>query len=507
MTALAIRRGMGLATATVVLWAISATALGQSLERRVQEALLRARLGGAAVGVSVLDVETGTELVSIETRAKDGDSRGYIPASNLKLLTSGAALAVLGADFEFRTTLLQDGDTLIVRGSGDPGLADPELLDQMKVGLDSILDQLVAHAKQAGAAGIREIVLDDRVFDREYVHPDWPRDQLHLSYCAEVSGLNFHANVLNVYVEPARSQPEAPWLVVKRSLKRVKQGENELRLDRDRQDPFTFKLSGNLRYAPDRPVQVTVHESSILLGKLLADRIVRDGMAAPGISGATMPVRLVSQDEARIESAGLRTLTVVRTPIAVVLERCNVDSDNLYAESLLKYAGHHVTGQPGSWANGTAVVRMQIRDRIGPEAASQVILSDGCGLSRSNRVTPGVMTRWLASMAADPKLGEVFIESLPTVGEGTLKKRFVRTKLRCEVRGKSGYIRRVRTLSGYVVDRGSGQKLAYSVLVNNVPADGDARSKEFHEDVVKLLDAYLADNAGTMSRNRERMGG
>jgi len=193
-----------------------------------------------------------------------------------------------------------------------------------------------------------------------------------------------------------------------------------------------------------------------------------------------------------------------------VLERCNVDSDNLYAESLLKYCGHKSTGQPGSWSNGAAVVRMIMKERLGSEMASQLIMTDGSGLSRGNRVSPGMVTRWMASLARDDKLGAMFVASLPTVGEGTLKKRFKGAKLRCEVRGKSGYIREVRTLSGFVTDPVSMRRMAYSVLINEIPADGDIKAKEFHETVVKLIDEELAGAAEAVKqkkRDGERIGG
>lgn len=511
------------ATAAILAIGLSTlTASGQNLERKVRDALNQARLGTAKVGVYIYDVTRGTELVDIRV---GGGDQGMIPASNLKLLTSGAALAQLGADYEFRTTLVLAGDKLVVRGTGDPALADPELLNTMGLDLNTMLDRLVSMAKQTAgtATGIREIVLDDRVFDRESVHPEWPREQLHLAYCAPVSGLNFHANLMNVYVEPARSQPEAPWIVVKRSLKRVKSGQNELRLDREAsaagtQEPmggYTFKLSGNLRGAPDGPIQVTLDRASLILGRMLADRLAREGMLAAGTTADSVAVRLIGTNEELGTGGGAKELAAVKTPLRVVLERCNKDSDNLYAESLLKFTGHHATGQSGSWSNGTAVVRMQVRDRLGSDFASQFIMTDGSGLSRGNRVSPEMLGRWLANIASDPKLGPSFVDSLPAVGEGTLKKRFKGSKLHCDVRGKSGYIRQVRTLSGYVTEPESGHRVAYSVMVNEIPPSADAKSKEFHESVVEAIDDMLARQAAAgggaakakPDDTRERVGG
>jgi D-alanyl-D-alanine carboxypeptidase/D-alanyl-D-alanine-endopeptidase (penicillin-binding protein 4) len=521
------RSGVSWRTGLLAAIAIGVSTLAanaQSLERKVRDALGQARLGTAKVGVYIYDVTRGVELVDI--RVGGVGDRGMIPASNLKLLTSGAALAQLGPDFEFRTTLVLDGDLLVIRGSGDPALADPELLSTMGIDLNTMLDRLVSMAKQTAGPGvaIRGVVLDDRVFDRESVHPEWPREQLHLAYCAPVSGLNFHANLMNVYVEPARSQPEAPWIIVKRSLKRVKTGQNELRLDREpspagTEEPlggYTFKLSGNLRSPPDGPVQVTVDRACLMLGRLIGDRLIKEGMAAAGLTSQTLPVRLIGATEEIGTRPGAKELAAVKTPLRVVLERCNKDSDNLYAESLLKAMGHHATGQAGSWSNGTAVVRMQVRDRLGSDFASQLVMSDGSGLSRGNRVSTEMLGRWLANIASDPRIGPAFVESLPTVGEGTLKRRFKGSKLHCDVRGKSGYIRQVRALSGYVTEPTSGRRIAYSIMVNDIPPSADAKSKEFHEDVVEAIDAMLARDAasgggaaeGSKSDDtRERIGG
>lgn len=485
------------------------------LERRVQSVLSQARLGTARVGVSIVDVATGRELVDIQTNAGAGRAGAnqplspgsFVPASNLKLLSSGAALAVLGKDFEFQTKFIWDGadsGRLIVRGSGDPAFADPDLLDKMRLGVDQFVDRLVDSMKAAGVSGVKEIVLDDRVFDREYVNPEWPTEQLSRPYCAQVNGLNFHANLLNVYVTPGasvgsepgvRTEPSGSWLQMKRLAKTVKEGNTEVWLDRDAGTAFGFRVHGTVRTALTEPVQVTVNEPSLMLGRVLADRLMRSGL------GTGIQARLIAPDEELYATADRqKVVALVKTPISVVLERCNVDSDNLYAESLLKLAGHTVTKQPGSWSNGASVVRMQLRDKLGADIAGSLVLSDGSGLARSNRVTPTMLAKWLAEMAKESS-GPLFVRSLALAGEeGTLRRRFRGSKLKNEIRAKSGYIREVRTLSGYVTHEASGQRIAFSVLVNNVPAGADQRAKEFHENVVEAVDQWLFEqHAGTQS--------
>lgn len=484
--------------AVVALLACAAGAAADTLEGKVKGALAQARLGNAKVGVSVLDCQTDKELVDIAPSGASAD-RGLIPASNLKLLTSGAALLTLGKAHEFRTELVVDGTRLIVKGAGDPAFADPELLDKMQMSVDQFVDKLVESIRASSPqGGLTEVIVDDRVFDREFVHPDWPAGQLHLSYCAQVSGMNFHGNVLNVFVSPgqtvgaeaaARPEPSGNWITIRRLAKTAKGGNTEVWLEREPSPPnppYSFRLHGTVRNTLDRPVQVTVQDPGLFFARVLADRLKKAGLT--GAAGIT--ARTAAPEE---QFTGGTVAAVVRTPISVAMERCNIDSDNLYAESLCKAAGHKATGQPGSWINGSALIRMQVRDRLGAEYASSLNLADGCGLSRNDRVSAETLTRWLRVMANDADCGDLYVRSLAIAGEeGTLRKRFKGSKIRNEVRAKSGYIREVRTLSGYVTNLPTGRRIAFSILINDVPSGADARAKEAHEKIVEIVDDYLA---------------
>lgn len=478
-------------TACAAALLIAPGALGQSLEKRVQGAIANARMGNAKIGVSIVDVQTGRALVDI---APSGDE-GLMPASNMKLITTGTAFLVLGKDFELQTKIVIDGERVIVRGAGDPAFGDPHLLETMHSSIEQFTDRLVESVKKAAPTAIREIVVDDRIFDREYVHQDWPANQLSRAYCAQVCGLNFHANVLDVYVAPGqagnepsvRTEPNGPWLTVRRAARTVREGNTEIWMEREK-EPFTFKLHGTVRTAVVEPVQVTVNEPSLMFGKYFADRLTRAGLG----STQGIAVRLANPEDAAIDGPNARVAVVVRTNMSVLLERCNVDSDNLYAESLLKLCGHTVTGQPGTWGSGAAVVRMQLKDKLGADTAAKIAIADGSGLSRNNRVSASTLARWLKTLCEAPG-GDEFVKSLALAGEeGTLRKRFKGSKLKCEVRAKSGYIREVRTLSGYVTNPETGRRCTFSVMVNDVPAGADLRAKDLHEDIVELVDAYLA---------------
>lgn len=517
------RRGREGVLAGFAALALSAGCLAQDLTRQVENIVSRAKLGSSSVGVCVIDLSSGKEIASYRK-----DER-MIPASNMKLLTSGAALSVLGPDYEFRTQLERHGDRIVIRGAGDPAFADPALLGQMQISLDGFMSRLVESVTRAGMTRCAEIIVDDRYFDRDYIHPDWPRDQLDKGYCAEVSGLNFHANVLQVFAAPSSresemaiitTEPTGAGIEVRSRARTVKGPNSNTAVGALRQGlENSFTITGTVNSPLRDPAETTLHEPSLVFARLLSERLADAGVVVPATAGVApgdpltkrsglsnaAPCRLVGADEA-IGEPDL-VLAVVRTPLSVVLDRCNQDSENLYAESLSKTIGRVSTGQPGTWSSGASVLRLQVRDRLGPDAAATLNAADGSGMSRGNKVTASLLARWLESIAGDQKVGPAFISSLPRArAEGTMRRRFNDKRLANEVRGKSGLLNGVRTLSGYITDPETGRMVSYSILVNDIPSDvPGTRVKEFHEEVVVAVDQWLASR--TRGAVQEKLGG
>lgn len=479
------------------------SALGQPLQTEVDRFIQGSKLGKSRIGVSIIDAGTGEVLA-----ARNADQE-FCPASNMKILSTGAALWTLKPDFVFKTELKLDGDRLVVIGSGDPAFGDPEILQNAspRMTVSDMLSTLASSVTRAGIKQLSEVIVDDRIFDREFVHSSWPKDQLDRWYCAEVSGLIFHANVLDVYPRPGSDgqkptvsiDPESSIVEIDVSKARsVSTGNNSVWLKRDSNDN-RFQLMGDVRFAVTQPVRVTLTQNPTFFGQVLADRLEQSGVTltganapAPGGGGPGQSARAAYPDEA---FQGDRTIAIITTPLADVVRRCNVESYNLYAEALIKRIGHDVTGQPGSWENGATVIRMLLSEKIGPDSAKSTIVRDGSGMSRDNRVSPSTMTRWLAAIANDPAIAPTFIHSLPKPGEGTLERRFKNNRPKNELRAKSGYIRNVRTLSGYVIDE-RGRAVAFSILANDVPAgEEDQAALQLHEQIVGLIDGYLGNGS------------
>lgn len=457
-----------------------------------------AKVGQSRIGVSIVDTVNGEVLFASRS------SEALIPASNMKILTSAAALWALGPDWVYRTELREADGRLILVGSGDPALADPELLSRSepRLTVEDFLTILSESVRKAGILDVSEIVLDDRIFDRVYTHPSWPENQLDKWYCAQVSGINFHANVLAFFPRPAqggstqpptvRVQPSAPWIDIENRARTTAGERNTVSVLRTA-DPFRFRLAGEVAVPSVVPIEVSVTRPMELFGLLLADRIRQAGVDLPDSPGT---VRLARTEE---EFPKGRTVAVITTPIADVLKRCNTDSYNLYAESLLKSIGHRATNTPGSWENGGKVLLMLLSEKLGPGYAASTRVADGSGMSRENAVSPDTITRWLTTIARDRTIADAFIASLAKPGEGTLKRRFQGARLKCDVRAKSGYINRVRSLSGYVTHRDTGECLAVSFIANDIPGDVHGNVFDLAEDVFKTVDTYLSRRAARQS--------
>jgi D-alanyl-D-alanine carboxypeptidase/D-alanyl-D-alanine-endopeptidase (penicillin-binding protein 4) len=504
----ALRRArLSLFAVLAALFLISAGAMAD-LRADVQQAINSARLKGATIGISIRDAETNAELVDV------GGDQLLIPASNMKLLTTGAALHVLGASFEFKTRLVRDGDRLIVIGDGDPGFGDPELLAIMAlpstapadgapprpgIDVETFLNLWVRPVVEKGIKSVSEIVVDDRVFDRQFVHPDWPADQLNLHYRAQASGLTFHLNVLQFFPKPRKgerpiigdSRPLAPWLQVlnKGTSRTGSDDKNEAWIARQ---PGTNELTlyGNVRFAYKEPlVRVTVHDMPQFFARIMSDRLTSAGVTVKAFRAAAPGDPPTSQ-----WAAGETIGPVIYTPISTAVTRCNRDSENLYAECLLKRIGYASTRQPGSWTNGSAIIRHVVHERLSdPTLASKVIVKDGSGLSRENKVAPETFTAWLSSFHRDSALSAIFVDSLAVGGEsGTLAKRFQQRDLRgAIVHGKSGYIDGVSCLTGYV-STPDGRRRSFSVMVNNLKDGTVGEAKKLQEAVVVAIAKDMA---------------
>jgi len=443
---------------------IAQVALGD-LQATVESIVRSSNLGGGTASVCVIDTQTGEIIAELKSTTP------MIPASNQKLLTAGAALHVLGPEFTFNTRLVLDGDNLTIIGDGDPTIGDPELLGitdwstENKL-LDAQLQPWVDAIESQHVNKINTLYVDDRIFDQNFVHPSWPANQINNWYCAQVSGLNYHLNVVHFYPSPRKGTtsslgdiaPRMSWITFgnKTSSKLGKNSKSSFWIARL---PNTNNMTarGNVNAKHTVPVKVAFHDPAIVLGNTLADLLRKNGIAVG-------KVQHVVQHE--LHTDGYIVYTHV-TPLQIALQRSNTDSHNMYAESLLKRISAAATKRSGTFDEGANVVETVMKQRLN-ETLRGTVIADGSGMSRDNKISTKILARWLASFDLHDPAGQSLVESLATPGSGTLENRFKGIDFGgATVHAKSGYLRGVCSLSGYITFD-HRDPLVFSVIVNNI---------------------------------------
>ena len=478
--------------AYIALCVLVSCAPAANLESSVRDLIASAGLGKARIAVSVRSCTDLQELVAIN------DLSPMIPASNMKCFSTGVALVELGPTFSFKTELQLIGNDLVLVGDGDPTTADPETFDQLIMRTpdgvirdfdeEAILALWTAGAQQADITHINGLRIDDRVFDREFVHPTWKKDQLNKTYSAEVAGINFHANHM-IFAPRAGSprpswndhHPKAPWIIAAATNKSTNASGSAGHAPwfAGKAGAAGFEFRGTVKRGTFAPVEVTLHDPPNFLAHVLSDRLASAGIEVNYINRVAdfeslPPGRVIGP--------------IIATPIMGVIKRCNEESQNLYAEALLKRTIHAHTGRPGSWKDADETMKTIIRKILGSSAMQLlegVEFIDGSGLSRENKINASLMTAWLSALA-NKNFGNAFVDSFAEGGkEGTLKNRF-KTPLQngAKVEAKSGYINGVSCLSGYVTMK-NGERLAFSVLINN--ASNIGKAKTLQERIVKAI--------------------
>jgi len=413
------------------------------------------------------------------------------PASNMKLLTSAASLDRLGASFAFETVLARWGDDLVVIGGGDPATGDPRLAARAGEDRLALFDRWTEMLAAAGLTEVRgSLVLDASLFDDRLVHPSWPEDQLQQWYAAPVAGLNINDNCIDVTVRPGAGAgqpaefavwPPNGWVRIENRTVTGGRG---------------FPTIGRLGRSPRYLLSGSCGRSGALQSVAVPDPVelfadsLRTRLRSRGISVRGPTVRRRVADARGGVPSDCTVLHRARTPLTVVLGRCNQNSQNLFAECLFKRLGlaesladprPGLDRPQGSWPAGQRAVR-RFLSSLGLED-ERTVIDDGSGLSHENRLSARVLTEVLGHMFGRSDR-EVFVASLTTPGgEGTFGKRLYELEGRLFV--KTGTIRGVNALSGYVRSAEGGW-LCFSLLINDIPGSSAAH-RQLQDAFCRLL--------------------
>lgn len=442
-----------------------------NLSRRLTATLTGAKLGNnAVVGAYVINLSDGSVIANLNGNTP------MIPASNQKVLTTAAALCELGEEFKFVTSLhirgqvrdgVLDGD-LMLRGTGDPNISGRDHGGDTTKPLRII-------AAGLETLGIRRVTgalyFDGTAFSGDRFHPDWPEDQYLRWYTAEVSALTLNDNCLTITVAPSTPgqsaritvSPQGSGFTFTGAVSTTGgRGDPKVGWSRTR-DGTELKLWGELSASRGAySGECTVPDPDRFCATVFKHLLEQSGVSFAGdLHDAATIVPATGKPVAQLPD--WREVSRHESDLASTVYICNTRSQNLYAECILRALGN-AKGHGGSFAGGAKAVEAFLkRNRI---PSNGLVVSDGSGLARTNQVSPETLTRLLTHLHGKPE-GETLRASLAVAGQsGTLERRLTSESTKGRVFAKTGTIRAVTTLSGYV-RAASGTQYAFAVFVNN----------------------------------------
>lgn len=466
-----------------------------ALEQSIRGEISRDCYARALWGIQVVNDSTGESLFEINPR------KLLKPASTAKLFTGALALDRLGPDFRIKTDLLLHGRVskrgtllgdLILYGRGDFSFAARFIEGDSTRSLDRIVDAL-------DGAEIRRItgaiITDDSFFRGPSFGSGWTWDDLQYYYGAAVSSLTTDDNVVDLIFTPGASagdpvridiRPQTDYLILQTNNLRTGAKGTPRRITLTRSlHSRSVSCDGSLPVGSDPWIDAaTVPDAPHFFAHRLRERLQERGVRVR--RGLRHDPGIVSRLEKSQTSD--RRLVVQSPPLSIMLPRMMKPSQNLYAQLLLLHVG------VGSAAAGTNETTEEsgIRElngfveRLGIPSG-EVLLDDGSGLSRSCLVTPNAVVTLLRFMKRHAS-GNAFMDSLPVAGvDGTLRRRFKGTAAEGNLRAKTGSLRYVSALSGWVTNR-SGERLVFGVMLNGYePRAGEPSAREAVDQIGKLL--------------------
>lgn len=435
------------------------------------------RFGGEGVANAIVieDVEASKIIYS-----KDAEAL-LNPASNMKVLTTLAALSFWGPKHRFKTQLLAPEPEsqgvlplLVLKGFGDPTFSS------------SRLEEMIRELKRQGIRRVARLIVDDSYFSGSTFPGRFQGGQKNAYFNATVGALSLDHNILDVLVEPGAKpgadaqihlSPELPSVSIQGKVTTEgKRTKVIVKSPDDVHDP-SIVVKGNIapRSAPMR-YQIAYDFPSQLAGLKCLQSLQTQGIGAPAaftVGKAPQNAKVLLEDQS--------------PPLLEIIQEINKRSDNFMAEQLTIALGASRLGEPGDTAKGIEAVTKVLKG-LGLDLKG-VYMENGSGLSKDTRIRTRTLVDTLHWAYQNPKLREPFLSSLAVLGvDGTLRRRMKHSEMAGYFLGKTGTLNGVTSLSGYVFRKSSPHSRPYLLaFIANGSGKQFWKMKELQNKILETL--------------------
>jgi D-alanyl-D-alanine carboxypeptidase/D-alanyl-D-alanine-endopeptidase (penicillin-binding protein 4) len=397
--------------------------------------------------------------------------QSMIPASNLKILTTGCTLLNFGPNYRFTTFVMGNGidnhgilqGDLILKGSGDPTW-NTDFYPTATTPLEKLADVLKEHGLKEVAG---DLVVDDSIFSREFTGIGWKKRYEWEDYASQIAGVSLNYNQVLVSVLPGKAigdpvqvevyPPNDVLHVINHAS--TTSGYSALYIHRQQREN-QVEISGHLsRNNRGVSFSFNIFNPPLFVGSVFKEILAQKGIHVLG------HVREIRSYEMGKISGDPIWAEIQSPPLLKIVRFLNKNSINFLAEHLFRALGAHLYGK-GSLLSGKEAVCSCLSSLH--VSYKKLVMKDGSGLSDLDRVTPHMLVSFLQAIAT--KKAGIFLKStFPKGGvDGTLQYRLNGVK----VQAKTGAIRHVSSLSGYLTTR-YGQTVVFSIILNNFSFSAD----------------------------------
>jgi D-alanyl-D-alanine carboxypeptidase/D-alanyl-D-alanine-endopeptidase (penicillin-binding protein 4) len=397
---------------------------------------------------------------------------GMVPASVMKVVTTGTGLSLLGPSYRFSTLLQHDGakngstlqGNIFIRGNGDPTLGS----ETYGSSVDKVVSSWATAIEGLGVDSISGCIIGDaEAFERDMTPGGWCWEDVQSDYGAGPSGLSIHENQFSISLNGSGGHVSMSYSPKIPGMKLYNQCVNNASIGKSYAyvtgGPYQFERCVQGEVNGHLDARGSIPDPALLCAQLLKQKLEERGIKV-GDSATT--IRLIRLNGLKLESEGGRKVITSSSSatLADLVYHTNQVSQNFYAETILRAISLKQKGYGSTLGGASCVYDFWKNHNVDLRGMYMV---DGSGLSRNNSITTKQLVSMLRVLAKDSVVFPSFYRSLPVAGEsGTIRKLADSTAAAGNLRAKSGTMSRVRAYAGYV-DTKSGTRMAFAMIGNN----------------------------------------